>query len=149
MGKRVNKRINQAGIDLLKKWEGFSNVAYKDVVGIWTIGYGFTKGVKEGDKITKEDAEKRLKLELIRFERVINENVHRDITDNQFSALVCFSYNVGDGAFIGSTLCRLLNQHKPIEECAKQFGRWNKAAGKEVKGLTNRRKAEVELFLRA
>jgi len=90
---------NYSAIDyppkLLKKLEGFSSVAYKDVVGIWTIGFGFIKDVKQGDTITAEEAEKRLKLELIPFEQCINENVHRDLTENQFSALVCFAYNIG------------------------------------------------------
>lgn len=148
----MNKRINQAGVELLKKWEGFSSDAYLDIAGVPTIGYGFTQGVKMGDKITKEGAELRLKLELMDYEKAINELVHRELTDNQFSALVCFAYNVGIKAFHGSTLCRTINQQKPLHECAKWFLVWNKARvhGElvAVRGLTNRREAERELFLK-
>lgn len=149
----MNKRINQEGLALLKKFEGFSSVAYKDVAGIWTIGYGFIKGVKAGDTITKEDAEKRLKVELISFEACINNNVFRDLTDNEFSALVCLAYNIGCKNFIGSTLCDMLNKQVNGFDCSLQFLKWNKARIngelKEVRGLTNRREMERELFLKA
>lgn len=141
------KKISQKGVDLLKELEGFEPQAYKDIAGIWTIGFGFTEDVKEGDTITEEDAELRLKLELIKYESCINKYVARDLNQNQFDALVIFCYNIGTGAFIGSTLCRILNRHEPFEECAKQFLRWNKAAGRVSKGLTNRRIKEMNLFL--
>ena len=148
----MNRRINQAGLDLLKQFEGFSSDAYKDVAGIWTIGYGFTNGVKPGDKITKEGAELRLRIELMEYENAISQYVQRDLTDNQFSSCVVLAYNIGAKAFHGSTLCRLLNTHTPIKDCAKWFLPWNKATinGKltEVRGLTNRRQAEMELFLK-
>lgn len=142
-------RTNQAGINLLKKWEGFSNVAYKDVVGIPTIGYGFIKNVHLGDTITREDAEKRLKLELISREQCISENCHATLNENEFSALVCLVYNIGCGAFKDSTLLKMLNANDNRIKVSDQFLRWNKAGGKEVAGLTNRRLAEKELFLKA
>jgi lysozyme len=140
-------RTNQAGVDLIKKFEGFSSHTYKCPAGILTIGYGFTDNVKEGDCITKEQAEKRLRLELIKYEKCVTENVYRDLTENQFSALVSLSYNIGCKAFTGSTLCRLLNQQADVEVCAKQFLRWNIGGGKVLLGLTKRRQAEMELFL--
>jgi len=143
----MNKRINQAGIDLIKRFEGFSSHAYKDPVGIPTIGYGFTKGVQMGDSITEEQAEARLKVELISREKVINEMVHADINDNQFSALVCLVYNIGAGAFIGSTLLKYLNSGAGKMACANEFLRWDKAKGKTLRGLSRRREAERELFL--
>lgn len=147
----MNKRVNQEAINILKKLEGFSSVAYKDIGGLLTIGYGTTWDVKDGDTITKENAEKRLKLDLMKVEKCANENVFRDLTDNQFSAICLFIYNIGCSAFIGSTLCRLLNQHKPIEECSQWFTPWNKITinGEKVfsQGLANRREAERKLFL--
>lgn len=142
------QKINKEGIDLIKKWEGFCNYAYKDIKGIPTIGFGFTEGIKMGDTISKEDAELRLKNELIHFEKCINELTHRDLTDNQFSALVCLTYNIGCRAYEDSTLLKLLNKGASDKECSLQFLRWNKANGKEVQGLTNRREQEKELFLK-
>ncbi len=144
-------KFSKGGIDLLKRLEGFSNCAYKCSAGRYTIGFGFTKGVCQGDMITKEDAEKRLKLTLIGFEQCINEFVHRDLTQNQFDALVLFVYNVGIGAFKGSTLLKLLNVGASPIECAQQFLKWDKITvdgeKKVSTGLANRRKAEKELFL--
>lgn len=139
------RQINPAGLELLKRFEGFREKAYLDVVGIPTIGYGFTKGVKLGDTITKQEAEKRLALELADYERCVNDNVNTVLNPNEFSALVCFVYNIGCGAFIRSTLLKLLNQGKK-EQAAKQLLRWNKGGGKTIPGLTNRRNAELKLF---
>jgi lysozyme len=140
-------KTNQAGIELIKKFEGFSSHAYKCPANILTIGYGFTKGVKEDDCITKEDAEKRLKLELMHFEKCVTEFVHRDLTSNQFSALVCFVYNIGEGNFKASTMLKLLNSGAKPETVANEFSRWIHAGGKVLNGLIARRKAEAELFL--
>lgn len=155
LGKRkvVNRmkirQINQAGIDLLKKFEGFSSHIYKDVAGYDTVGYGHL--VRSGEKFTipmsQNNAEKLLKLDIIKAEQCINENCHRELTDNQFSALCCLVYNIGCGAFKGSTLLLMLNKYSPIRECANQFLRWNKVGSVEIEGLTNRRAAEKELFL--
>lgn len=141
-------KINQAGIDLIKKFEGFSNKAYICPAGKWTLGYGFTKGVKEGDSIAPEEADKRLTLEIIPFERCITESVHRDLTENQFSALVCFVYNAGEGAFKGSTMLKLLNLGTKPETIANEFQRWIHGGGKVLPGLIKRRAAEAELFLK-
>ncbi len=145
----MNKRINQAGLALLKKFEGFSNISYVCPAGKCTIGYGHVilSGEEFTDIITKEYAEKLLKKDVGIAERCVNENVYRDLTDNQFSALCCFVYNIGCKAFEGSTLCDMLNRHRDIEDCAKQFLRWNKAGGKVLSGLTKRREAERDLFL--
>lgn len=149
MRKKKVWKINKEGIELIKRFEGFSSAAYKCPADVWTIGYGFTEGVKQGNKITLENAEKRLKLELIKFEKCVIEHCKRDLNSNQFSALISFVFNVGCGAFEGSTMLKLLNDEKtPVEVIAKQFARWNKVGKTELTGLTKRREAEKELFLK-
>lgn len=138
--------ISQGGIDLIKRWEGFRTIAYQCSANVWTIGYGHTKGVKPGDRITKADAEVLLVEDIKAFERAVRHTVKVPLTQNQFDALVSFCFNVGANAFSKSTLVRLLNQSK-YQDAANQFPRWNRAGGRVIKGLTNRRIAEKQLFL--
>lgn len=144
------RTINDKGLALIKEKEGFCARAYHDSVGILTIGYGFTKDVHPDDTITLEEAEARLKQELSPFERVVNDYVKVIINDNQFSALVVFTYNVGANAFKSSTLLKIINLGFDRAHIEEQFLRWNKIhlpQGYEVsQGLTNRRKAEIELY---
>ena len=143
---------SQTGINLIKFFEGFRTKAYQDSVGIWTIGYGHTKGVKEGMIITETKAEELLKKDLEYFEDHVTTLVKIPITQNQFDALVSFTFNVGEGNLKKSTLLKKLNNvivpvHKVLEVVADEFLRWNKAGGKVLSGLTKRRKAERLLFL--
>ena len=138
-------KTSQSGIELIKSFEGCRLEAYKCPAGIWTIGYGHTAGVEKGQKITQEQAETFLKQDLKRFENVINEVVRVAITQNQFDALVSFTYNVGIGALKTSTLLRLLNSADYIG-AAEQFDRWVFAGQIKLAGLVRRRKAERELF---
>lgn len=140
------KRTNANGLKLIKAFEGLRLRAYQDAVGIWTIGYGTTRGVRPGMTISEAEAESFLQQDLVRFEQAINDALKVPVNDNQFSALSCFTYNVGPGAFRSSTLLRLLNQ-RDVYGAADQFPRWNKAGGRPLAGLTRRRKAERELFL--
>lgn len=140
------KRTNVNGLLLIKSFEGLRLRAYRDAVGIWTIGYGTTRGVRPDMTISQEQAVKFLQEDLERFEKSINDAVRVPINDNQFSALASFTYNVGSGAFRGSTLLRLLNRGD-IRGAAAQFPRWNKAGGRTLAGLTRRRNAERLLFL--
>ena len=141
------KRTNANGLLLIKSFEGLRLHAYRDAVGIWTIGYGTTRGVRPGMRISEVEAEKFLQEDLTRFEQAINEAVQVPINDNQFSALVSFTYNVGSGAFRSSTLLRLLNQRQSVHAVADQLPRWNRAGGRVLAGLTRRRNAERALFL--
>jgi lysozyme len=142
-------KTGQAGIELIKQFEGLKLKAYLDIVGVPTIGYGSTgPDIKIGMVWTTEQCEERLKKDLEKFEKAILTSVKVPLTQNQFDALVCFTYNVGSGAFTGSTLLKLLNKSESITKVADQFLRWNKAGGKEVAGLTRRRAAERELFLK-
>lgn len=141
-----NLRTNKKGIQLIKEFEGFREKAYICPAGKWTIGYGFTSDVKEGDMITEKEAEERLVKELTQVENEIKKVVKVPLNGNQFSALVSFVYNLGIRNFKNSTLLAYLNKNR-FEEVAKQLLRWNKAGGKELPGLARRRKAERDLFL--
>lgn len=139
-------RTSQKGINLIKKFEGCRLEAYKCPAGIWTIGYGHTKGVKDGQIITQEQAEEFLREDLRIFEQAVESCVKVPLSQNQFDALVSFCYNCGNGALKTSTLLRLLNEGK-YKDASEQFLRWNKAGGKVLAGLTRRREEERELFL--
>lgn len=142
-----SKRTNSNGLLLIKSFEGLRLQAYRDAVGVWTIGYGTTRNVRPGMRISEAEAEQFLQQDLNRFEQAINEAVKVPINDNQFSALVSFTYNVGSGAFRSSTLLKMLNQRRNLRATADQFPRWNRAGGRVLAGLTRRRNAERALFL--
>ena len=139
--------ISQKGIDLIKEFEGLRLEAYRCPAGIPTIGYGTTKGVEMGIKITKDEAERLLKKDIEQFENGVLSRLRVKVNQNQFDALVSFAYNVGLGNFSKSNLLRLLNGGQPIGNIAKEFLKWNKAGGKILKGLSNRRDAEMKLFI--
>ena len=142
---------SKKGIDLIKNFEGLRLKAYVCSGGKITIGYGTTlypngNAVKITDTCTIEQAEAYLKNDLNKFEEAVNRLVGLPVNQNQFDALVCFTYNVGVGNLQSSTLLKMINLNK-FEEASLQFERWNKAGGKELKGLTLRRLAEKKLFL--
>lgn len=139
-------KISEVGLDLIKSHEGFRSDAYLCPAGVWTIGYGHTGDVEEGQSVTEEEAEELLLQDVAFAEDAVNSLVEVELSQQMFDALVCFIYNVGVGAFEQSTLLRFLNQGQ-MEEAAEQFLRWNKAGGKELTGLTRRREAERDLFL--
>jgi lysozyme len=138
--------MNPAGINLLKRFEGFRNEAYQDPVGVWTIGYGFTKGVKRGDYLSEDEAEERLREEIAAFEAGVNNLIKAPTNENQRAAMTSLAYNIGLGAFRKSTVLRRHNA-RDYEGAAKAFGLWVKAGGKVLKGLVRRRAAEAELYL--
>lgn len=139
------------GIDLIKKYEGISLKPYLCPANIPTIGYGSTiypDGTKVSMKdapITKDRAEEILKFVLTTFERAVNKLVTVPITQNQFDALVSFTYNVGGVHLADSTLLKMLN-NGDYAGASEQFGRWAKAGGKTLPGLVARRGSEKELF---
>jgi lysozyme len=140
------RKINREGLKLLQSFEGLYLEAYQDCVGVWTIGWGVTEGVQPGMQITVAEAEKMLQDELEQFETAVADAVRVQIDDNQFSALVSFSYNLGARSLFESTLLQLLNQGK-FQEAADEFPRWDKAGGQSLLGLSRRRRAERALFL--
>jgi lysozyme len=144
-------KLDIEGVKLLEELEGLKLKAYKCSAGVWTIGIGNTfyedgTKVKEGDSITKIQAYFLFNLISKKFVDSINDNVKVKINQNQFNSLFCFVYNVGISAFKNSTLLRILNVNPNDGNIAKQFLRWNKIAGKESKGLTNRRIKESSLY---
>lgn len=139
------RHINQAGIDLIKEFEGLSLKAYQCSAGVWTIGYGHTLGVKKGDSCTTMDAELWLSEDLRFAETAVERFVKVPLTDNEFAALVSFVYNMGVGNFEKSTLLKLLNQGW-YEQVPAQLFRWNLAGGQVLGGLARRRSAESKLW---
>ena len=142
-------KLNKAGIDLIKKFEGCKLTAYPDPAtggDPWTIGWGSTKGVKKGDIWTQKQADDALATECEEWCKGILKLVKAQLNDNQFSALVSFVHNVGLGNFGKSTMLKLINQNK-LKEASEEFVKWNKAAGKVMAGLTKRRQAEKDLFI--
>lgn len=139
--------MTQKGINLIKQFEGLCLKAYKCPAGVWTIGYGHTQGVKEGDTITEKAAEELLRKDVCNYEINVRAAVVANLNDNQYDALTSFAYNVGLGAFRKSTLLRIINKGNASEDdIRKQFGRWVYAAGKALSGLVRRRKAEADLY---
>lgn len=137
---------SEKGINLIKKYEGCKLTSYKCPAGVWTIGYGHTKNVKQGMKITKEQANIFLKNDLKTYENYVNKYVKVPINQNQFDALVSFTFNCGGGALQQSTLLKKLNKGD-YTGAANELLKWNKSNGKVLSGLTKRRNDEKKLFL--
>ena len=141
------REVNEAGLALIREFEGCRLDAYLCPAGIPTIGYGATgPDIRMGMVWTQEQADARLVEDLARFAAGVERLVQVDLTDNQFAALVSFAYNVGLGALAGSTLLRKLNADD-FQGAADQFARWNKGGGRVLPGLVRRRAAERDLFL--
>lgn len=157
-----NMKTGEAGIELMHQFEGFAKLrkdgrveAYPDP-GTggepWTIGWGttgedpFNGGrIKKGTIWTREQADERFRQHLAKFESAVNKLVKVSINQNQFDALVSFTYNVGIGSLTNSTLLRVINRGN-FSQAEAQFLRWNRAGGKVMAGLTRRRQAEADLF---
>lgn len=137
--------ISEAGLDLIKQFEGLRLEAYLCPAGVWTIGYGSTNGVYEGMKITQEQAEERLRQDCRIAEACVNDCVAVPLKQGQFDALVSFTFNLGNDAFRRSTLRRKVNA-QDWEGAANEFMRWIYAGGKPLEGLRRRRFAEKKMF---
>ena len=138
-------KISDKGLELIKEFEGLKLEAYRCSAGVATIGYGSTRGVKMGTTITEAEATELLRNDVGDAEDCVNQSVLVALTQGQFDSLTSFVFNLGCGAFKGSTLLALLNAGK-TDAVPAQFHRWTKAAGRELPGLVRRRKAEAELF---
>jgi lysozyme len=151
-------KISNHGIAIIKNFEGLRLHAYQDIAGIWTIGYGSTRyadgsPVKKGDNLkTEAEADQLFSIRLSTFITAVNQSVKVPLTQNEFDALVSFTYNVGTGAMAKSTLVKKLNL-SDYAGAADQFLVWNKITdpktGKKRTSntLTNRREQERALFL--
>lgn len=140
----ANRKISQAGLDLIKQFEGCRLVAYQCSAGVWTIGYGHTAGVHRGMKITQAQAEAYLKQDVAKFEKYVNNASYVPFTDklnqNQFDALVSFAFNLGQGNLM--KLCK----GRTINQVPAAMPQYCKANGKTLPGLQRRRKAEATLY---
>ena len=146
-------KLTEKGINLIKEFEGLRLTAYQDSVGKWTIGYGNTfyedgTTVKQGDKITQKRADSLFRMIVDKFaDQVRNALINPNrVSDSQFSAMVSLAYNIGIGAFKGSTLLRKVNINPCDSTIPDEFPRWNNAGGKVLAELTRRRKAEADLY---
>lgn len=146
------KKLNQTGYDLIKQFEGLVLKPYLCSANVPTIGYGNTfyeNGVKvkmSDAQITKQRAEELLKINADRFASKVANLLKKEVTQNQFNALVSFAYNVGSGALASSTLLKLVNINPNDGNIAKEFLKWNKSGGKIIDGLTKRRMKESALY---
>ena len=145
--------MNSAGLKLLQDFEGYAKAlpdgsceAYADPIGVITIGWGFTVGVKKGDRMTRAEAEERLAREVKHYENGVRAMCERIPNENELAAMTCLAYNIGLAGFARSTVLREHNAGHPLA-AAEAFALWNKAGGKVLPGLTRRRKAEAMLYL--
>lgn len=139
-------RVSHEGIALIKRFEGFSPTVYLDVAGMPTIGFGHL--VKSGEnfvRISEAEAELLLKRDITVAEKAVMRLIHVKLTQQQFDALVSFTFNLGAGALQRSTLRTKLNREE-YDEISKEFLRWVWAGGKSSAGLLRRRQAEARLF---
>ncbi|MEJ5037641.1 lysozyme [Acinetobacter johnsonii] len=144
--------VSPFAVDLICSFEGKRLTAYDDGVGVWTIGFGTTVypngiKVKNGDTCTEAQAKAYMAHDLKKFESAVNNAVKVPLNQNQFDALVSLAYNIGTGAFSGSTLVKKLNANDN-RAAADQFDVWVNTGGKRMQGLVNRRSQEKRLFLK-
>ena len=142
-------KTSDKGIEQIKSFEGFRSMPYQDVVGKWTVGYGhlmvFGDGTVVGSPITMGQATQLLKGDLHTAEQAVN-SCGVELTQNEFDALVSFTYNLGVGAFQRSTLLKLLKAGNKTA-ASGEFPKWSMAGGKDVPGILKRRLAEQDCFL--
>lgn len=145
------RTLDTFGYKLIQQFEGLKLKAYKDSVGIWTIGYGnitYLDGskVKKGDKITREQADLIFKATANKFALDVANLIDVCLTQNQFNALVSLAYNIGISAFKGSTLLKKVNVNPNDKSIVNEFLKWKYASGKVIQGLLNRRIKESEVY---
>lgn len=143
--------VNKAGKDLIKRFEGCKLKAYKCPAGLWTISWGLTfypdgTKVKEGDVITQQQAEDYFNAIVDDFAKKVDALIKSNVSENNFSALVSFAYNVGMGNFQRSTLLRKVNANPKDKTISAEMKKWVRANGEVLKGLVRRREAEAKLY---
>lgn len=146
-------QMNAEGLALIRRFEGFRGTAYKCPAGVWTIGYGHTASagppaVAGGMTVSEADAERILAADVGTFADAVARMVTRDLTDNQFSALVSFAYNVGTGNLRSSSVLAAINAGD-FAAVPRRLQLWVKAGGRTLPGLVSRRAAEAALFVQA
>ena len=137
--------INEAGLKLVQNFEGLRLHSYDDGTGVWTVGYGHTPA-KPGQVITQAQATKFLESDLASAEKAVSNSLKVIVNPNQFSAMVSLAFNIGNGAFEGSSVLRHVNARE-WQQAADAFLKWIDAGYPEEAGLLRRRQAERALFL--
>lgn len=138
-------KVSDKGIALIKEFEGCKLAAYKDSVGVWTIGYGHTRSARQGMVITQAQANELLALDVATHASGVYKALQVKLEQHQFDAVVSLAFNVGVSAVRNSTLMKMINRGD-VKPAAAQFDRWNKAGGKVLAGLTRRRAAERKMY---
>ena len=138
-------KTSAEGIALIKKFEGLELDSYQCSANVWTLGYGHTQGVAEGDSCSEEEAEIILVNDLKEFETYVNALVDVALDQNQFDALVAWTFNLGPTNLRTSTLLKKLNAGD-YNDVPSEIKRWNRAGGQVLDGLIRRREAEALLF---
>jgi lysozyme len=138
-------KISEDGLELIKKFEGCETNAYQDSVGVWTIGFGHTKGVEEGQTCSIEDAESMLADEMDEYEGYINNMVKVGLQQHEFDSLVAWVYNLGPTNLGESTMLKVLNGGQ-FDRVPDEMNRWTRAGGEILEGLVRRRQAESLMF---
>ena len=138
-------KTGSQGVALIKKFEGCELEAYQCSANVWTIGYGHTRGVEEGDVISAEKAEYILLEDLVEFEQYVDNLVTVSLNQDQFDALVAWTFNLGPTNLKESTMLLRLNDGQ-YDDVPAQMARWNRSGGEILEGLKRRRKAEGLLF---
>lgn len=138
--------VSGAALVGLAVHEGYVGHAYQDIVGVWTIGFGSTKGVKSGQKTDPVRSVMRLLEDANEHARGMTKCIHVPLHQYEFDAYLSFTYNVGVGAFCRSTMAKKLNAGDYDGACAELL-KWVYAGGKEVRGLVTRRQQEYRLCM--
>ena len=142
--------LSDNGYDVIKSFEGVRNNAYKDSVGIWTVGIGFitVDGVKvnESTTLTDDQIKTQFFAQITKYEDAVNQAVTSELNQNQFDALVSFTFNLGGAALRSSTLLKKVNIDPSDATIANEFIKWDRAGGNVIPGLLKRRQAESNLY---
>ena len=140
-------KISEKGLQMIKNFEGLLLVASNKLDGVWTVGYGCTVGVKPYQRITEKEAEEMLLREIAKHESYVNKYANQlKLNQNQFDALVSFSYNCGIGNLKNLVADKNGKATRDKKTIAEKMLLYNKCNGKVMRGLINRRKKEYELF---
>ena len=143
-------KLSENGYHVIKQFEGVKNDAYLDSVHIATIGIGFITVNEEkvtlGMHMSDDEIEAEFFKQIVKYENAVNSAVTSELNQNQFDALVSFTFNLGGGALKSSTLLKKVNVNPADATIANEFLKWNKAGGKVIAGLTKRRAAEAKLY---
>lgn len=138
-------KTSEVGVEMIKEFEGKRQVAYQDPAGVWTIGYGHTKGVEKGQLCIEKTCDRFLREDLEEVEEYIDRLVEVPLTQKQYDALVAWTFNLGPGNLSESTMLKKLNAGD-YDAVPDEMRRWNKADGEVLNGLVRRRDAEATLF---